>query len=192
MLVALALAALLLAPVPAVPAPLDAAACEAIPGAPDEGPRFEDPEGVFSLNLPSSWVQRDTPSLGLTQADAAIHGDRAVFDLRQGDVHRQLIVRVLAPNGTRAEDAARLAGGLGYGVGNAVTHDGAPCNWVGFQGAGHARKRSLVCDLKLRNTPARFVLDMSYLDTDTCDHRAELHSIVDTLKWGVGVTPGAQ
>ena len=59
--------------------------------------------------------------MGLTQADAAIHGDRVVFDLRQGDVHRQLIVRVLAPNGTRAEDAARLAGGLEYSVGNAVT-----------------------------------------------------------------------
>ena len=113
MLVALAFVALLLAPVPAVPAPLDAAACEAIPGAADEGPRFEDPDGVFSLNLPSSWVQRDTPSLGVTQADAAIHGDRVVFDLRQGDVHRELIVRVLAPNGNarrRRSATGRRAG----------------------------------------------------------------------------------
>ena len=127
----------------------------------------------------------------MAQADAASHGDRAVFELRQGDVHRLLIVRVLAPNGTRAEDAARLANGLGFTVGNAVTHAGAPCNWVGFQGAGHARKRSLVCDLKVKNTPARFVLDLIYGDTDTCDHSAELHSVVASLTWGAGVTPGA-
>jgi hypothetical protein len=34
-------------------------------------------------------------------------------------------------------------------------------------------------------------LDLIYLDTDTCDHSVELHGVVDTLKWGAGVSPGA-
>ena len=185
MLAAAALAVLLLAPVGAPPAPLDAAACEAIPGAADEGPQFEDPDGLFSLKLPSSWTGKQ-----ITPEVAAQQDVRAAFELRQGDVHRLLKIRVIHPNGTRGEDAARLAMGP-LGAHNHLVHGGAPCLWIASQGVGHARVQSMICDLKVKDAPERFVIDLIYLDADTCDHGAELKSVVDTLKWGAKVTPAA-
>ena len=189
---AAALAAAFLAAATGTSAPLDAAACEAIPGAPDEGPRFEDPDGVFAMNLPSSWVQKERGTLGMSEAEATAHGSRAAFDLRQGDIHRMLNARVVQPIGTREQDVGRLNGGLAFGLGKTVTLQGAPCIWAQSQGKGHAREQSLVCDVKVQGTPARFVIDLVYLDTDTCNHGLELQSIVRSLKWGAGVTPGAK
>ncbi|HWE46063.1 MAG TPA: hypothetical protein VG407_08540 [Caulobacteraceae bacterium] len=183
---------LLAAPTGVAPAPLDSAACEAIPGAPDEGPRFEDPNGVFSLNLPSSWMQRESGALGVSQADAATHGDRAVFELRQGDVHRLLIARVVTPTGTREQDAARFAKDHKIAVLGAVSIAGAPCLLAASMGAGHARELTTLCDLQVKGTPARFVADLIYLDSDSCNHGAEMGAYAHDLKWGASVKPGAR